>query len=264
MISPELIRKFKKYYNYHIGRPFVVKPSIPIIYFGDEVAYRESLIKVVTVGLNPSDIEFKEGSKPYSTALRFPSYSKSAGTDQDLVKALNEYFYKSNNPYRWFDCYEPLLNGMNSSYSQKFNNTALHTDICSPIATNPTWSDLQHFEKNALMNNSPEIPGGIQLWAELIEELVPDFILMSVRREYLERYLASGYVKLIGRSIFDSLKNKSNGEPRKRPYNIEINEILLNSGKKSRIVFGRSNIKPFMDLSDEVKKSLGSRIINNL
>lgn len=60
MISTALIQKFRNYYAYHSSKSYVVNPAIPIIYFGDEPAYRKSKIKVVTVYLNTSDNEFTE------------------------------------------------------------------------------------------------------------------------------------------------------------------------------------------------------------
>ena len=38
--------------------PCVVKPSIPILYFGDMQRYAASSLKVITVALNPSHHEF--------------------------------------------------------------------------------------------------------------------------------------------------------------------------------------------------------------
>lgn len=42
------------------GEPFVVEPSIPILYFGDLRSYEDSSPRVVTVALNPSRKEFPE------------------------------------------------------------------------------------------------------------------------------------------------------------------------------------------------------------
>jgi hypothetical protein len=119
--------------------PFLVKPSIPILYFGDSEEYFESECKVITVGLNPSLIEF-----PVDTPfLRFHAAKEMSKTsDQDVfnssyAQALNDYF--KNKPYRrWFDpSFERLLNGMDCSYYQDrtFSNISLHTDICSNLGS---------------------------------------------------------------------------------------------------------------------------------
>ena len=52
--------------------------------------------------------------------------------------ALCAYFRADSCPYsRWFNAYEPFLNGMGASYYGGQPSTALHTDICSPVATAP-------------------------------------------------------------------------------------------------------------------------------
>ena len=38
----------------------VVRPSIPILFFGDSEAYERSERRIITVGLNPSRLEFPE------------------------------------------------------------------------------------------------------------------------------------------------------------------------------------------------------------
>ncbi len=43
--------------------PFVVSPSIPILYFGDAERYFRSNVKAITVGLNPSREEFPVDSR---------------------------------------------------------------------------------------------------------------------------------------------------------------------------------------------------------
>ena len=74
---------------------------LPIKWFGDIDAYMKSPVKIITVGLNPSDKEFREkNGDPFTTKLRFPDYI--VGNDASLEKALNCYFEK--NPYRqWFN-----------------------------------------------------------------------------------------------------------------------------------------------------------------
>lgn len=86
---------------------------LQIKWFGDKNAYMNSPVRIITVGLNPSDKEFREkDGEPYSSRLRFPDYI--IGDDVSLENALNNYFEK--NPYRkWFNAgFEPLLNGMNA------------------------------------------------------------------------------------------------------------------------------------------------------
>ena len=115
-----------------------VSPSVPVLFFGDLDAYRQSHLRVLTVGLNPSRQEFPAG-RPF---LRFPFAEGPAGREPGrYLEALSSYY--RTHPYRsWFGAFEPLLNGAGASYYAGHASTVLHTDICSPVAINPTWSQM--------------------------------------------------------------------------------------------------------------------------
>ncbi len=129
----------------------IVRPSIPILYFGDMDAYERSPYKVITVALNPSGVEFP-AVQPF---MRFPKAllgtadSPQRPEASQYLGALNEYFRIS--PYNsWFRCLEPVLNGMQASYYGHETSAALHTDLFSPLATDPTWSKLDHQSRSVL------------------------------------------------------------------------------------------------------------------
>ena len=54
---------------------WLVRPSAPVLYFGNSSAYRLSPLRIATVALNPSRLEFPDAS-PFS---RFP------GVDADNI-----------------------------------------------------------------------------------------------------------------------------------------------------------------------------------
>ena len=139
--------------------PSLVIPSLPILFFGDLHAYFSSRIRILTVGLNPSLHEFPADS-PFR---RFPLAEGVTVSEPDrYLDALSAYF--RTDPYSgWFSAFEPLLNGMEASYYEGQPSTVLHTDICSPVATNPTWSGLDPAVQRAL-----EKDGG-PLWHGLNE-----------------------------------------------------------------------------------------------
>ena len=146
-------------------------PLFPIHWFGDRPAYEASPLRVVTVGLNPSDREFRPNDQtPVSKDFRFPDYD---GTHKGLVLALNHYFKR--NPYNaWFKgSFGAVLQGFEASFYPGAKNTALHTDICSPWATIPTWSKLPDVVRSELESQ------GYALWKTLMLELLPDVILFS-------------------------------------------------------------------------------------
>lgn len=149
----------------------IVPNSIPILWFGNYEKYESSNLKIITVSLNPSDNEFKiKKTDTYSTNYRFMSFN---GTTNSLYKAYNEYFLK--NPYNsWFkSSFKSVLESFEASYYNYASNTALHTDIGSPYATNPTWSGLDATIKQRLEQM------GSKSWHELIKILDPDVILFS-------------------------------------------------------------------------------------
>jgi hypothetical protein len=68
----------------------VVEPSMPILYFGDVNPYRQSAVRIVTVGLNPSREEFPTAD-PWR---RFPEGSTLQPERPDLeryLESLNRY-----------------------------------------------------------------------------------------------------------------------------------------------------------------------------
>ena len=87
-------------YQTFVNRPFTVTPSIPILFFGDSDAYFDSEIRIITVGLNPSRVEFP----PDDAFYRFPIARSidpttiGHGSGYGLyLNALNAYF--QTNPY---------------------------------------------------------------------------------------------------------------------------------------------------------------------
>ena len=54
-ISNDLLKGALLQYNKYSELDFIVKPSLPILYFGDLNAYLNSNFKVITAALNPSD-----------------------------------------------------------------------------------------------------------------------------------------------------------------------------------------------------------------
>ena len=55
-ISNDLLKDAMLQYNKYSELDFIVKPSLPILYFGDLNAYFNSNFKVITAALNPSEV----------------------------------------------------------------------------------------------------------------------------------------------------------------------------------------------------------------
>jgi hypothetical protein len=237
-----LIKECWRIFNKFKTEDFIVKPSIPILFFGDTEKYFRSKVKVVTVGLNPSKSEFPEDER----FLRFPKVKEIYldlfhGKNYDkYLSALNNYFRIK--PYKkWFDSFEAILNGLNCSYYGKQGNTALHTDLCSPLATDPTWSKLpkKHQAKLELE--------GTRLWHSLIKFLSPDVIIISVAEKHL------------GKIEFPKLEKWSSiyTVQRRNPYEIKMSKIKIKEDYISIIIFGRAANTPFGLISTKDKKKIG-------
>lgn len=224
----------------------LVHPSIPILYFGDHEKYASSSLKIVTVALNPSKREFPEKS-PFS---RFPGAEQSyqdylkGGHYDAYLRALNRYFYED--PYTsWFGFFEEVLAGFDCSYYGNKSYTALHTDLLSPLATNPTWSSLSPDKKRSLSSS------GIPLWHKLIEYLLPDVILVSIRRSFLDEIK---FRRLGGWKTVLSVE-------RRNPYDVSVQQIEIKNGKTAYIVFGKAANKPFGTIKHSEKNKIGNAVM---
>jgi hypothetical protein len=246
LITDKLFKKTSTYFQKHYNEDFVVKPSLPILYFGNLEEYFKSNLKIITVGKNPSDNEFKLRKNDKYSFCRFKDwvYDKNK-----LLYTLNSYFEEI--PLKqWFSSFEPILNGLDCSFYKNdlTNSTAIHTDICSPIATNPTWSKLSSKNQELLSIE------GIAIWKELIEELQPDIMLISVPQKLFSEVIIEQGALII------SFDKKKDNTPRKYPYEVFIHKHKLKTGKTVNVVFGQAANKPFDTISEDQKKLIGTEI----
>ncbi|CAI8019201.1 Pyruvate carboxylase subunit A [Geodia barretti] len=91
-----------------------------------------------------------------------------------------------------------MLGGMDVSYYHGNPATALHGDICSPVATNPTWNDLDSNARATL-----EQDGG-PLWHDLVKVLQPHIVTLSVARRHLRRIKFSPITDQADLHVFES------------------------------------------------------------
>ncbi len=232
----------------HVARrTWCVKPAVPILFFGDLDAYRASPLHVLTVGLNPSRHEFP-ADQPF---LRFPLAEGGLGGEPSrYLEAMSAYFRIA--PYDgWFSAFEPLLNGMKASYYHGGASTALHTDICSPVATNSTWNDLDKADREAL-----ESDGG-PLWHMLLEELEPQIVALSVAKAHLE---GIKFTPLTSWEVIHAFERTGSGALRSRPYEVHARWYDV-GGERSLFIFGRAAQKPFGLLANTHKRKAGAVVL---
>jgi hypothetical protein len=224
----------------------VVNPSVPILYFGDVEAYRASPLRVVTVGLNPSLAEFPVG-RAFARFRAAEGLGSVASADDQAryLKALGGYFgpRPEHDPYdKWFRAYDDVLRGLGASYYAGLLSTAVHTDICSPVATMPPWSRLDRRTRTTLLRSGPA------LWHELVRFLRPDLLLASIGRNYLDliRFQRVGPWRELCRI------------ERGNPYLVRGRQLTLGDQNKAWLVTGRAAQTPFGTVSRPDKRLIGS------
>ena len=231
---------------YSGGGRAVVRPALPILWFGDSAAFSDSAVRIVTVGLNPSRAEFPASDRLF----RFPTARLLTGPPSTTIEraayvsALNSYF--RSEPYRqWFDQgFERVLNGLSASYYAGFPNTALHTDLLSPLATDPTWGSLVKGDRASLLRDGPA------LWHKLVRVLQPDVLVVSVARAHLDRI---GFRRLGQWRVIHTVN-------REHPFATEAVDVEVVPGKRTVLVFGRCTNQPFGSVTHEAKVAIGAAI----
>jgi hypothetical protein len=222
----------------------VVQPSMPVLYFGDLDAYRRSPVHVVTAALNPSTREFPTADPwqrfPAGKALRRPLDDHARGT---YLSALSGYFRTS--PYSaWFDgSFERVLWGLDASYYEGRANVALHTDIASPVPTDPTWGKLSPGQRSTVRDESAAI------WLALIAALQPDVVIVSTAREYVDAVVG---IPLERWQAVETLAHA-------RPFVVRAIRTVL-GGHETLVVFAPAAQVPFGTASYDERERIGRRI----
>ncbi len=149
---------------------------------------------------------------------------------------------------------------MNVSYggkyenTQRFTNIAVHTDICTPLATNPTWSKLKKCEIKELIED------GFKIWVELVEKILrPSIILISIS-ENCECFQRSKERYELGeRKLLKRFYKTKDGSKRAKAYDVYYYVTKI-KGKNTIIVYGPPAQTPFGKISNDKKSELGEKI----
>jgi hypothetical protein len=226
--------------------------AMPILFFGDYEKYFASPIRIITVAINPSKKEFPtEDSFQRFPAMYGVNYKESPEFYENYLNTLKDYFNFS--PYmKWFKHYNHVLSGINSSFLESYENTALHTDLYSPFPTDPVWSGLNREQKQLLIDK------GIQLWNELVDILQPDIILMSTAESMTNNL---GFEFLSEWEVIHSFPEKANGEAMAKPYLLKRRKLKLSNQKEVQLFWGAAGVTPFQYLSNPKKREAGEMIL---
>ena len=141
--------------------------------------------------------------------------------------------------------------------NNKLENVAIHMDICTPLATCPTWSKLTESCVKELRKD------GFEIWKILIEKsLKPDIIIASFPQSVIKNNKKD--------YCFEKLKSLLN-------LNLKsCEEIILNNNKPKKcwvcslnnknkyVVLGPSGRRPFGNFKKEEKYELGEKILKTI
>jgi len=139
----------------------------------------------------------------------------------------------------------------------KLSNFAIHTDLCSPLATDPAWGVLRLKHPQA---HEDLRQGGVSLWRSLITDwLKPNIILVSTREEYLSDVIkkpVSEWDKLM-----PPIKQNADGSSRKKgPYSVKYCVVSFDHEKdheKAVVVYAPFDQVPF---NVYCKREIGKQI----
>lgn len=247
MVLDKLIAEAWRVFDCDGARKSRVKDSMPILFFGNYDAYRESDVRIVTVGLNPSAREFPNDDR----YKRFPiAENISRSNTESYVAALSAYF--GPNRLDWFDSYEVVLGGALASYRARAISTALHTDICSPVATAEGWSAIDSGIRRDLMAD------GVPMWHDLIEALQPEVVIVSIRRDYAPCIKFDALTDCMTLQEFSHTKN---GIRRQETYRIKARWHRIGD-QPSLFAFAKAGRTPFQLIDDDLKHRAGEAILS--
>lgn len=242
-------------------RPYLIKDTLPILYFGDIEAYFKSQYKIITTAINPSCSEFyydeSNGQISYKRFPQFESIAKANTLNNENVlqylSALNSYFKTGNDYKKWFKTTprDNLFAPFGASYYDNASNRAIHTDTLSPFATFPTWSKFTpQSQRERIQRRFSDI--GIPLWNELVEILEPDIIFMSLNKKYISHI---DFYQTF-RDYITYHDKQYDGESLKIQYG------YINLNGKTAHIFNesRTNVVPFNAIGNEQSALLGKQI----
>lgn len=239
----------------------------PILYVGDEKDYRKTHLRIVTVSLNPSrqGIEGRDAEFPGWLGLSVPAI----GQEPDrYIAGLNSFFRAEPEKKKvWFRSFENVLSGMEASYydgksrddGQNLTSPVLHTDLCSPLMTDPNWSGLGEeceWVSKALQDD------GIRLWHRLVEFLKPNIILASIARPHFGDMRFTCWNKNHDLANVETW-HEIHTVTRKNPYVVRGTYVRFfdDDGDKHLLVWGKAAQTPFGSVSYGQMTEIGKSIL---
>lgn len=95
------------------------------------------------------------------------------------------------------------------------------------------------------------------MWHKLVDQLLPDVIVISVARQHLSRIR---FHRIGPVSQLLTIIGTTTGKDRKKPYHVEAQRAELTAGKAALLVFGEAANTPFGTVSNPDKVRIGDAI----
>ena len=137
---------------------------------------------------------------------------------------------------------------METSYYGGEPSTALHTDICSPVATDPTWNDLDPDVQKSLEQD------GVPLWHDLLNVLKPQVVVISVAKDRLKQIQFRALSDWVDVHTFEQTKD---GRRRQTPFKVVARRHEV-GGEQSLFVYGQGAQTPLGLLGPRQKREAGA------
>lgn len=125
----------------------------------------------------------------------------------------------------------------------------MHTDLCSPVPTSPTWSRLPKATRAVLAGP------GVRLWHDLVRVLQPHVVLLSVARSHLATIAFT--------AIEPEWTVLHTIEQKKQPYLVRARRYDVD-GSPVLVVWGRAANTPFGSISYAARREIGARILKEI
>lgn len=240
------LNRLRKDFNY-----ILEQECTPVLHFGN---IKDA--KVITAGLNPSEVEFRENGVPLvGNKRRFLHYSESNNgeinadhIDEAFLRSEN---YFNKNPYqKWFNKYDSFLEGLECSFK---NGSACHTDYYSPFATVKGLSEI-----DSNISSQQLLKFGLLTWKEILE-CAPN----------VEVIFGHGQ----GHNHMGKLFNFDKWEIVQLPFEKNIRQkdpflkkdIIINNSRRITLFWWKPNLNGhgLSILTNEEKRILGKYILEN-
>ena len=252
-----LIDEYWQDYSENYSLNCILKPSVPVIWFGNIDKYFESPCRVMTVAINPSFNEFKDNNGTLSF-VRFPLAKnlinkKALSRDEkdNLIEAYNNYF--ETEPYKkWFDGFDKILKerlntGDKTSYydAEYVVNRAIHLDLNTSLTTSIGWSQVSDEDKERLSKK------GKELFNKLLAYLEPTIILFTAKDDELQDAL-----KTFAKNGIEIMKDTSS-RGKRNIRGFYFNDSLLiygtNGDRGPMTGVGKETLKRISSIVEEYK-----------